>query len=143
MASGCANESARRQADAQRDREGDRDFLARGHQLHCSRTGSGCSGAALTCVVTVSQGSAVTARFTAPQGAGQLAQALLGGLTLSAEEEKQLDRFGNNDGKFNLGDLLALLDRTGASLAPSVLSPIAGFGHGGGPQTPSNMRRVP
>ena len=32
----------------------------------------------------------------------------------------QLDRFGNKDGVFNLGDLLALLDRTGERLTAAT-----------------------
>jgi hypothetical protein len=60
------------------------------------------------------------ARFNAPRPAAELARALLGSLTLSADEQRELDRFGNKDGTFNLGDLLALLARTGERLSPSA-----------------------
>ena len=62
----------------------------------------------------------MVARFNAPRPGRDIAQALLAGSTLAADELEQLDRFGNKDGKFNLGDLLALLDRTGERLTPAT-----------------------
>jgi len=68
----------------------------------------------------------VSARFNAPPPAAQLVDALLGsGPKLSADQETQLDKFGNNDGTFNLGDLIALLDRTNESVSPAALARIA------------------
>jgi hypothetical protein len=81
-----------------------------------------CSGTSLACQVTLAQARTVTARFTAPRAARDIALALLGTGTLTADERTQLDRFGNHDGTFNLGDLLALLDRTGEHLAPATMN---------------------
>jgi len=81
-----------------------------------------CSGTQPTCTVVVNADTRVTARFNAPRPAAELARTLLGSLTLTAEEQYQLDRFGNADGTFNLGDLLALMARTGEHLSPSTLS---------------------
>ena len=83
-----------------------------------------CSGTQLTCNVTPSQATAVTARFVSPHAARDVAMALLGKFTLPADERAQLDRFGNNDGTFNLGDVLALLDRTGEKLTPATTAAI-------------------
>lgn len=80
-----------------------------------------CSGQALTCAVVLNAEAHATARFTPPRAAADLAAVLLGRLTISDEEQRQLDRFGNKDGVFNLGDLLALIARTGERLAPSTL----------------------
>jgi hypothetical protein len=61
---------------------------------------------------------------------------------VTADERAQLDRFGNKDGTFNLGDLLALLDRTGEKLAPSTAAALRGL-----PATPPSSapaaRRTP
>jgi hypothetical protein len=81
-----------------------------------------CSGTQPTCTLVVNADTHVTARFNAPRPAAELALALLGSLTLTPEEQYQLDRFGNADGTFNLGDLLALIARTGEHLSPSTLS---------------------
>jgi hypothetical protein len=83
-----------------------------------------CSGTQLTCTITPSQATTVTARFLSPHAAHDVAMALLGATTLPADERAQLDRFGNNDGTFNLGDLLALLDRTGEKLTPATAAAI-------------------
>jgi hypothetical protein len=84
--------------------------------------GEGCTGTTLTCQLTLSQTRTITARFTAPRAARDLALALLGSVTLTPDERTQLDRFGNKDGTFNLGDVLALLDRTGERLAPATMN---------------------
>ena len=81
-----------------------------------------CSGAQLTCVLVVNAATQASARFNPPRPAAELTAALLGRLTISDEEQHQLDRFGNKDGTFNLGDLLALLARTGERLPASTLS---------------------
>jgi hypothetical protein len=41
---------------------------------------------------------------------------------LSAADRTTLDQLGNRDGAYNLGDLLALLDRTGQRLGSDVLA---------------------
>ena len=85
-----------------------------------------CPATSLTCAVPVSGPTSVSARFTAPPNAADLVSALLGsGPKLSADQERELDKFGNNDGTFNLGDLLAQLDRTRESVSPAILARIA------------------
>ena len=84
-----------------------------------------CSGTELTCAVTIAAASHATVRFVAPRPAAELAQALLGSLTLSSAEQHELDRFGNQDGTFNLGDLLALLTRTGERLSGATMHALA------------------
>src|SRR4029453_5778876 len=84
--------------------------------------GGVCSGTQPTCVVVIDDDKHVTPHFTAPRPAAELARGLLGNLTLLPDEQHQLDRFGNNDGVFNLGDLLALVGRTGERLSPSTVS---------------------
>ncbi len=81
-----------------------------------------CSGTQPTCALVIDADAHATARFNPPRPAGEVALALLGHLTLSPDEAYQLDRFGNADGTFNLGDLLALIDRTGGRLSPSTMS---------------------
>ena len=81
-----------------------------------------CSGPQLTCTLTATAATQVTARFVAPRPAGELALALLGRLTITADEQRQLDRFGNTDDVFDLGDLLALLARTGERLPTATMS---------------------
>jgi hypothetical protein len=49
------------------------------------------------------------------------ARDLLGAVTLSDAQRAYLDRHGNHDGSYDLGDLLAFLDRTHAKLAPGLL----------------------
>ena len=85
-----------------------------------------CSGVASTCVATIDAQGHVAARFVAPRPAPQLALALLGKLSLSPAEQFELDRFGNKDGAFNLGDLLALLSRTGEQLSLATMTAVLG-----------------
>ena len=54
-----------------------------------------------------------------------LARALLGEISLSADEQRELDRFGNNNGGFDLGDLLALMARRGERLSPATLAALS------------------
>ena len=81
-----------------------------------------CSGTQLTCALVVNGAMHATARFDPPRPATELARALLAGLTISADEQYQLDRFGNQDGTFNLGDLVAVLARTGERLSPVTVT---------------------
>ena len=82
----------------------------------------GCSGTQSTCLVTMNATTHTTARFVAPRPAAELALALLATTPLPAAEEQELDRFGNKDGTFNLGDLLALLARTGERLPATTMT---------------------
>jgi len=82
----------------------------------------GCSGTQLTCVIGLDAEKRVTVRFVAPRPAAELAMALLGRAALPVAEANELDRFGNKDGAFNLGDLLALLTRTGERLSATTMS---------------------
>jgi uncharacterized repeat protein (TIGR01451 family) len=69
---------------------------------------------------------------------------LLGVQRLSNEQRRYLDQEGNADGSYNLGDLLALLDRTGASLSAEVMTRLmaADTATGGdGPPTGPRTRR--
>jgi serine protease len=65
------------------------------------------------CTVTVSAETAVTARFIAQPPAGVAAGDLLGNPHLTAEQKDALDQAGNHNGRFDVGDYLALLDREG------------------------------
>jgi hypothetical protein len=49
------------------------------------------------------------------------ARDLLGGATLSDSQRVYLDRHGNQDGSYDLGDLLAFLDHTHTTVAPGLL----------------------
>jgi len=88
-----------------------------------------CSGTEPMCGLTITAASQATARFVAPRTAAELAQALLGSLTLSSAEQRELDRFGNKDGTFNLGDLLALLTRTGERLSGATMNELSTVPH--------------
>jgi hypothetical protein len=81
--------------------------------------------------VTVTAAAHATATFVAPRPAAELARALLGRLTLSTAEQRELDRFGNKDGTFNLGDLLALVTRTGERLSAATMNALLAVPHGG------------
>lgn len=56
--------------------------------------------------------------------ASAAASDLLRGTGLSVEQRTQLDQVGNADGVYNLGDLLALLDRTGQTLTAKEMSEV-------------------
>jgi hypothetical protein len=84
-------------------------------------TSGACTGTAPSCIITVSGATTASAQFTAPRPAADLARALLGEITLSANEQLELDKFGNNNGGFDLGDLLALMNRRGERLSPATL----------------------
>lgn len=84
-----------------------------------------CSGAS-ACTFTVSAAADVAARFDPPPTVAAVVARLLGTGTLTAEQERQLDRFGNDDGSLDVGDLLALADRTGESIGASVQRALLG-----------------
>ena len=93
------------------------------------------------CAIVVNADTRATARFVAPRPAAELAQALLGRLTLSGAEQRELDRFGNRDGTFNLGDLLALLTRTGERLSAATMNALLAAPHSVG--VTGGSRRIP
>ena len=83
--------------------------------------GGACTGLQLDCTIQPSQATSVSARFIPPRRARDVAGALMAEeIVLSSDEWLQLDRFGNGNGVFDLGDLLALLDRTGEKLTPAT-----------------------
>ena len=63
--------------------------------------------------MTVSAETAVTARFIPQPPAGVAAGDLLGNPHLTPEQKSALDQAGNHNGRFDVGDYLALLDREG------------------------------
>jgi hypothetical protein len=71
-----------------------------------------CSTAS-SCAVTVGAETAVTARFIPQPPAGVAAGELLGNPHLTPEQVHALDEAGNHNGRFDVGDYLALLDREG------------------------------
>ena len=66
-----------------------------------------------SCAVTVGAETAVTARFIPQPPAGVAAGELLGNPHLTPEQVHALDAAGNHNGRFDVGDYLALLDREG------------------------------
>ncbi len=66
-----------------------------------------------SCAVTVSAETVVTARFIPQPPAGVAAGNLLGRPHLTPEQVHALDEAGNHNGRFDVGDYLALLDREG------------------------------
>jgi hypothetical protein len=68
---------------------------------------------ASSCTVTVGAETAVTARFIPQPPAGVAAGELLGNPHLTPEQVHALDEAGNHNGRFDVGDYLALLDREG------------------------------
>jgi hypothetical protein len=116
--------------------------------ISCTRGGSGCvasfpygtsvsltasTGALFTgwtgacagvgaCTVTLDQARGVGATFLPnPQVITMVSAALTGGAGVPVAVQAALDATGNHNGVFDLGDLVALVERTpGASLSPSV-----------------------
>jgi hypothetical protein len=86
-----------------------------------------CSGRA-SCTLSVPPTREVRAVFVAIPviAAATAAQDLLRGTGLTTEQRAALDAAGNGDGVFNLGDLLAHLDRTGQVISPAIMREIAG-----------------
>lgn len=82
-----------------------------------------CAGQQIECTIQPSEATGVTVQFTKPRPARQIIGALMAEeIALTGDEYRQLDRFGNNDGGFDLGDVLALLDRTGETLQPATVA---------------------
>jgi len=104
-------------------------------------TADGCSSAHLTCTFTLSAAKTVSVNFISPHSAHDLGLALIGGATLSPNDRAGLDRLGNQNGVYDLGDLLAYLDRTGQKLTATEAAAVMAA-----PPAPSaarTTRRVP
>ncbi len=82
-----------------------------------------CSGRT-ACMVTGTETTEVRANFVdvALIPADVAAKALLTGSGLTAEQRDLLDSTGNGDGTYNLGDLLAYLERTSQQLSTSIMA---------------------
>jgi hypothetical protein len=105
--------------------------------------GDACANSTeLTCTFTLSANRTVAANFISPHSPHDLALALTGAASLSSDERAQLDRLGNKNGTFDLGDLLAFLDRTKQKLTPTDAAAVMKT-----PQSPAaaspKTRRVP
>jgi len=81
--------------------------------LFAGWSGAASCGTEPSCSVTVSAETAVTARFIPQPAAGVAAGDLLGSPHLTPEQKSALDQAGNRNGRFDVGDYLALLDREG------------------------------
>jgi hypothetical protein len=81
--------------------------------LFAGWSGVSACAAESSCSVTVSAETAVTARFIPQPPAGVAAGDLLGHPHLTPEQQRALDQAGNHNGRFDVGDYLALLDREG------------------------------
>ena len=81
--------------------------------LFAGWSGVPACGTAPSCAVTVGAETAVTARFIPQPPAGVAAGDLLGKPHLTPEQVRALDQAGNRNGRFDVGDYLALLDREG------------------------------
>ena len=104
--------------------------------------GGACTGAPIVCTIDLAQASGVSARFLPPRSAGDVAHALMGDeVLLSPDERDELDRFGNKNGQFDVGDLLALLDRTGENLQPATVAALNAVMRR--EARPSSARRTP
>lgn len=88
-----------------------------------------CSGVG-ACTVTLDQARGVGATFLPnPQVITMVSAALTGGAGVPAAVQAALDATGNHNGVFDLGDLVALVERTpGASLSPSVARAVSRSG---------------
>ena len=101
-------------------------------------TAEGCSSAHLTCTFTLSAAKTVSVNFISPHSAHDLGLALIGGATLSPNDRAGLDRLGNQNGVYDLGDLLAYLDRTGQTLTATEAAAVMAA-----PPAPSAARATP
>lgn len=84
-----------------------------------------CSGTNSTCSFVITSNRSVSARFAAQPPVFTLDCAvrhLIGEACLTTAARTYLDDGGNRDGVYNLGDLLAHLDRNGLRLTPTQLS---------------------
>jgi hypothetical protein len=84
--------------------------------------GTGQTGGAATCTVTLRDSLVAGVTFATLPAVTASATDLLTGSGLSPAERAILDQLGNADGAYNLGDLLALLDRTGQRLSGDVMA---------------------
>jgi hypothetical protein len=75
-------------------------------------TGISCPAGA-SCTLVVNQPLTVTAGFVVEPSAEFAADDLLGTPRLSPEQKTALDQVGNRNGRYDVGDYLALLDRQG------------------------------
>ena len=91
-------------------------------KVTCASTAPGTGAGPATCTVSVRDSVVVGVMFAALPPVAASATDLLTGAGLSGEERGVLDQLGNGDGVYNLGDLLALLDRTGQRLGGDVLA---------------------
>ena len=101
----------------------------------------GCSSAHLTCTFTLSAAKTVSVNFISPHSAHDLGLALIGGATLSPNDRAGLDRLGNQNGVYDLGDLLAYLDRTGQKLTATEAAAVMAAARA--PSAARATRRVP
>jgi hypothetical protein len=104
-------------------------------------TGDACSGTDLTCTFTISAATTVSVNFISPHSAHDLGLALIGGFTLPPNDRAGLDRLGNQNGVYDLGDLLAFLDRTGQKLTATEAAAVMAVPTA--PSTARTTRRVP
>jgi hypothetical protein len=81
--------------------------------LFAGWAGASACGSEPSCSVTVAAETALTARFIPQPAAGVAAGDLLGAPHLTPEQQRALDQAGNHNGRFDVGDYLALLDREG------------------------------
>ena len=103
--------------------------------------GDACTGTALTCTFTISAATTVSVNFISPHSVHDLALALTGGFTLAPNERDGFDRLGNRNGGYDLGDLLAYLDRTGQKLTSTDAA--AAMAARPAPTAVRTTRRVP
>ena len=102
--------------------------------------GDACMGTALTCTFTMSAAATVSVNFIS-HSVHDLALALTGGFTLAPNERDGFDRLGNRNGGYDLGDLLAYLDRTGQKLTSTDAA--AALAARPAPTAVRTTRRVP
>jgi hypothetical protein len=109
--------------------------------------GTNPTGSAAVCTVSLSDSVGAAVSFAALPAPATAATDLLTGGGLTDADRAVLDQLGNRDGQYNLGDLLALLDRTGQQLGSDVLARLlalpADLGRPlrGAPSAPSAPRR--
>ena len=104
-----------------------------------------CESTNEACTFTLSASATVSVNFISPHSPHDLGLALTGGFTLAPNERAALDRLGNRNGIYDLGDLLAYLDRTGQKLTATDAARVMKTPTT--PQTPAasaaTTRRVP
>jgi hypothetical protein len=101
--------------------------------LHWSRDPAGLGAGLYVDTITVTVAGAVgspkmlvdSLRILPLPSVDAAAAELLGAPTLSGFAREYLDQYGNHDGQFDLGDLLALIDHTGQALSPQLRARLA------------------